>query len=78
MSNRYYMYLVVIIVVAFVLVVFRSYAVGVEWNPFGFIPKTRVGQLFLPQEVQYLLMAVLIVGGIAAAVYFERRTRVKK
>jgi uncharacterized membrane protein len=78
MVNKQYAYLVVIVIVAFLLVVFRSLAVGVEWNPLGFIPKTRVGQLFLPVEVQYLLMAVLIILGIAAAVYAERVTRRKR
>jgi hypothetical protein len=78
MANKQYAYLVGIIIVAFLLVVFRSFAVGVQWNPLGFIPKTRVGQIFLPVEVQYLLMAVLIVLGIAAAVYAERRTKKKR
>lgn len=78
MANKQYAYLVVIIIVAFVLVVLRSYAVGVQWNLSGFIPKTRVGQMFLPVEVQYSLMAVLIILGIVAAVYAERRTRRKK
>lgn len=77
MSNKHYAYLAIMIIVAFVLVVLRSYSVGVEWNPFGFIPKTRVGQL-LPEPVQYLLMAIVLVVGVAIAIYVERRTRVKR
>ncbi len=77
MSNKQYVYLVIMIIVAFVLVVLRSYAVGVQWNPFGFISKTRVGQL-LPEPVQYLLMLIVLIAGVALAVYFERRTRAKR
>jgi len=77
MANKQYAYLVIMLVVAFVLVVLRSYAVGVEWNPLGFIPKTRVGQM-LPEPVQYTLMAIVVIIGVAAAVYIERRTRIKR
>jgi hypothetical protein len=77
MSNKQYVYLIILIIVAFILVVLRSYSVGVQWNPLGFTPKTRVGQL-LPEPVQYLLMLIIIIVGIALAVYLERRTRAKR
>lgn len=76
-SSRHYVYLIVLLVIAFIIVLVRSYAVGVEWNPFTFIPNTRVARIFLPEYVQYLLMIIVIVAGIAAAVYLDRRTRPK-
>jgi hypothetical protein len=76
-SNRQYVYLIILLVIAFIIVLVRSYAIGVEWNPFILIPRTRVAQIFLPQWVQYLLMIIVIVAGIAVAVYLERKTRVK-
>jgi hypothetical protein len=78
-KGKLYALLVVTFIVAFVLVLLRSALQGLEWTPFlkDYLPKTRPARLYLPIEAQYVLMVVLIVIGIIALVYVDRRTRRK-
>jgi hypothetical protein len=78
-KGKLYTLLVLMFVIAFVLVILRSSLQGLEWTPFlkDYLPKTRPARLYLPIEAQYALMVVLIIIGIIALIYADRRTRRK-
>jgi hypothetical protein len=78
--GKLYGFVVLMFVIAFVVVVLRSSLQGLEWTPFldNYLPKTRPALLYLSETIQYVLMAVLIILGIGALVFLDRRTRKRK
>jgi hypothetical protein len=78
--GKLYGLVVLMFVIAFVIIIVRSSLQGLEWTPFlhDYLPKTRPAQLYLPEAVQYGLMVVLIIVGIAALVLVQRRTQKRK
>lgn len=78
--GKLYGILVLMFVIAFVIIILRSSLQGLQWTPFlkDYLPKTRPALLYLSDIVQYALMAVLIVVGIIALVFVQRRTSKSK
>jgi hypothetical protein len=80
-THLYYVFLILFIVIAFIIVVWRSWVSGVVWweylwKPGEVIPKTRPA-LSLPWEIQVLLMIVIIIAGIVIAVEWHKHVAKK-
>ena len=72
--------LIAVFVIALVVVIYRSAASGVVWNPLGLdFGNTRPAKS-LPEYAYYMLEIVTILIAIAGAIYVQRRfgARAKK
>ena len=72
-TGPYYAFLILFIIVALIIVIWRSWAGGGAWWEFlwGIQPGARPA-LALPFEVQVMLMIVIIVAGIIVAALWHR------
>lgn len=75
-ENPLFLYgtIILMIIVAFIIVIFRAIAAGANWTFIGFIKGTRPA-LSLPWAVQVILMIIVIIIGIAIAVVIHRKLK---
>ena len=80
-AGLYYAFLILFIIVAFIIVVWRSWVVGgvwweYLWRPGEVEPGTRPVRA-LAWEVQVVLMTVIIVAGIIVAALWHRHAKAR-
>jgi len=80
-TGLYYGFLILFIIIAFIIVVWRSWVGGGAWweylwKPGELQPGSRPARA-LPFEVQVVLMIVIIVAGIAIGAWVHKRVTAK-
>jgi hypothetical protein len=79
-TRLYYAFLILFIIVAFVIVIWRSWVGGGAWweylwKPGEVEPGTRPARA-LPWEIQVLLMVLIVIAGIiVAALWYKRASK---